>query len=880
MIFNPLFFDQETKQLHQFKSGSMNGNYLFQDIIKVELANQNEQFFHSPGILQKLIGDINNLVMLNTKGNESNSDICEEPNNETGLINHVFQNQTDISNKINHSFSFALSAPVDQTIKLAENTLNFLQEEFDITITQELSGGVKGSINKLTNIEAQRYIIQKVNKGENLSIKIHSPKENESYHINFSSSAEKQSFHNSENTGQNYLITFFSGELNSQSLHNDKNVEIQLKDLPFNNLPIQKSTLIPVNISNNYQLTEKTLNGVEADNKFITNEKVKPALYIENISAKDEPAEEKTKRNTQQQTPKEIIKITEESARAGGDIYPKLENAPLKKSIVEGETKESHLPDEHEKIIMPHGRKVQEIMMQMETDSANSEVKSPAEKVILEEIDKQKTTTTPGESAEKSLIKINPEIRAKKDEDNNSSRNTNTIELKPSQNINAPQNHRDAYSKKIDSVRNISESKDKHPGDSTNGNRDSLKNEILVEITGRGNYLINTKPGKLIDNFISEIQKIAQNGDSTKLSSVNNILPHNYTSIMSGNDIEYIIARHKPNYIENIPGKSKEEINLTGHTNVSSSNEVTNKEFAAQHELKNPFLRQENPKQNDTEYKLSDKPKENITQILDETDKSANRITHAAFKNIYIKEKDLPEEIIKEDFSNDSENEIRSEEHTYDGRKLNAAAEENKTENENQKKNREILKDIKGGNDLSRREENNLNSRNEHNPQHTVIHKEHKIEGSQNFTDEFIKIRGGARHQPELNKKLTEEISELVISDKKDKAIINLEPASLGKIKIAIEIIDNKLQAVLEVDNKAAKEILQNQSDLLRTSLNETGIQLSSLNIHLANNEQKNNRAARERKKEAASVKVDVKNGMAEENKIKSFGYNTYEFIA
>ena len=162
-------------------------------------------------------------------------------------------------------------------------------------------------------------------------------------------------------------------------------------------------------------------------------------------------------------------------------------------------------------------------------------------------------------------------------------------------------------------------------------------------------------------------------------------------------------------------------------------------------------------------------------------------------------------------------------------------------------------------------------------PNQTII-KEADPNPSTNFITAKVNIK--EQFQPELNSKLLHEISEMVISDKKDKVIINLEPASLGKIKIAIEIIENKINAQLKVENHAAKEMLQNQTEFLKDSLSQNGLQLNSLNISLQNSESKNGKAEREKRKETNTEKVEIKEKPANAISSKTMGYNTYEFIA
>lgn len=167
----------------------------------------------------------------------------------------------------------------------------------------------------------------------------------------------------------------------------------------------------------------------------------------------------------------------------------------------------------------------------------------------------------------------------------------------------------------------------------------------------------------------------------------------------------------------------------------------------------------------------------------------------------------------------------------------------------------------------------------DNNPQHVLHQKDINLQ-RQMLETQVVRVNPQVKEQPKLNSKLFDEINELIISDKKDQAIINLEPATLGKIKIALEVIENKINARLEVENQAAKEMLQNQVEYLRENTNNSGIQLSSISISLQNNDQKNHKANREKRKENNVNKTVVSEKEGKETNVKSLGYNTYEFLA
>ena len=129
---------------------------------------------------------------------------------------------------------------------------------------------------------------------------------------------------------------------------------------------------------------------------------------------------------------------------------------------------------------------------------------------------------------------------------------------------------------------------------------------------------------------------------------------------------------------------------------------------------------------------------------------------------------------------------------------------------------------------------------------------------------------------------IVKEISNLA-SDKDQKNIVlKLVPETLGKVKILLDITNNIIHAHAEVENEAAKSLMQNNLESLKQALSQQGMQLNSLNISLSNHqEQKSNRSYLLKKKfiyaESQIGEIDEKENT---NVSKHYGYNTYEFLA
>ena len=126
---------------------------------------------------------------------------------------------------------------------------------------------------------------------------------------------------------------------------------------------------------------------------------------------------------------------------------------------------------------------------------------------------------------------------------------------------------------------------------------------------------------------------------------------------------------------------------------------------------------------------------------------------------------------------------------------------------------------------------------------------------------------------------LPNEISHLALSSGTKSIVLNLDPDTLGKVKIVLDLTDKSVHANIQVDNEGARQAVQNNINDLKQSLNLNGFQLSSLNISLSNNEDKTNKSFLQKKKSTYNQynsKIDET-----ENSIssKSMGYNTYDYL-
>ncbi|MGE5497903.1 MAG: flagellar hook-length control protein FliK, partial [Syntrophothermus sp.] len=121
------------------------------------------------------------------------------------------------------------------------------------------------------------------------------------------------------------------------------------------------------------------------------------------------------------------------------------------------------------------------------------------------------------------------------------------------------------------------------------------------------------------------------------------------------------------------------------------------------------------------------------------------------------------------------------------------------------------------------------------------------------------------------------EISKFIEKNEGHSLTIKIDPESLGSVKIALDVVDKLVRANIEVENEAAKKMVESNLNQLYSSLSQSGIQLNSLNISLANQEGKQHKNFSGRKK---SINSDAETDYEQSNvgDAKQMGYNTYEY--
>jgi hypothetical protein len=86
-------------------------------------------------------------------------------------------------------------------------------------------------------------------------------------------------------------------------------------------------------------------------------------------------------------------------------------------------------------------------------------------------------------------------------------------------------------------------------------------------------------------------------------------------------------------------------------------------------------------------------------------------------------------------------------------------------------------------------------------------------------------------------------VLEFMRNDGINEARIVVEPPALGRVDVSLQASGSGVEAVFKVDNEALKQILQQQLDLLKTSLEAQGIHVSNLAVDIKNREDQKGRS-------------------------------------
>jgi hypothetical protein len=123
------------------------------------------------------------------------------------------------------------------------------------------------------------------------------------------------------------------------------------------------------------------------------------------------------------------------------------------------------------------------------------------------------------------------------------------------------------------------------------------------------------------------------------------------------------------------------------------------------------------------------------------------------------------------------------------------------------------------------------------------------------------------------------EFSKVIQQNEKQSLTFQLTPDNLGKVKLVVDLVQNQINTRIVVENSQIKQFIQSNVDQLKQSLSSSGIDLNSVNISLADHEQKSNKSFSPRKKINGKLESINPTDNQQELAKKTMGYNTYEYL-
>jgi len=129
------------------------------------------------------------------------------------------------------------------------------------------------------------------------------------------------------------------------------------------------------------------------------------------------------------------------------------------------------------------------------------------------------------------------------------------------------------------------------------------------------------------------------------------------------------------------------------------------------------------------------------------------------------------------------------------------------------------------------------------------------------------------------NTEVVKEITKFILKKESSSVTLNLEPETFGKVKVTLDIIDNSAKVIVEVENEIIKKMIENNVSQLFQSLSQNGLALTSMQVSTSGGEPKQAKNQSGSKKKF-SLENEVTATEEDKSKIKSYGYNTYEFLA
>jgi|GEM_PF-5064963 len=856
MIFNPLFIDTEAKQIHHIGFGNSSNSYLFRDIIKVAKNNQLARSFNSNEILDAILKDVETLSKANYSANTNVDQQLYLILSELNVSNTFSQlSEMDLTNNIFDESSFVI-ATSEEVIEIIGNALNNLLKEFNVTIEQPVNNNNKTSnIGNSDTTELLSFIKNQLENNQSVTIQIHQDSPGNYYSLTISNMKQENNEIPISNEDESiYVISLKKTDGSNSSQQPNKisqNIENRINNSTVDSKETTSSGYNQTKNSQNVHVNDSTTLSKESHGdqlKATPNNETNNADKILDTHNKDNSSTQVNTSNNsvQHESPFRVINFSKHFYERGS--IP-LEGDPSKKNDLQNPSSLLN-------------KTMHEI--NNEKDSVNNSVHTKvtqAEKLIQ------------NISQRESIVQNSIKYSIEKSNDVSSEMGNKSEPLNSESDL------------PLLSVREKAV-----PKFSLNNSRES---ETSIDTSEQEEYLTNNK-------------EKTESNSPTHTSTNNNNTKVEDKNVNETKQVEYLKGiEDKKEVIQNNPVVQNRELNsnenspIIIHISQKPGNSINHESNLQLNDFVNQAQRitSSNTVESSIDifnnYKMpiriidiEQKTKTNLESASPSSERLTNKLENlnSAVRITYHKLN------VSGQFANSGQNSSSDSQTSNENNEQKIVHESGNFEKANKNLTQEVNREIAKSTEEAEKTNKQSNKESDisksegiekagNNASH-VLTKDIKVEQSQSLQANQVKVRTKELIQPELNSKIVEEISELVISEKKDKAVIYLEPADMGKIKVALEIIENKLTARLEVETNSAKEMLHNQVEYLRDSLSNNGIQLSSLSISLYSSEQKNSKSLRDKRKDSSIKDIDTKENIQKEKQAKSLGYNTYEFIA
>ncbi len=124
---------------------------------------------------------------------------------------------------------------------------------------------------------------------------------------------------------------------------------------------------------------------------------------------------------------------------------------------------------------------------------------------------------------------------------------------------------------------------------------------------------------------------------------------------------------------------------------------------------------------------------------------------------------------------------------------------------------------------------------------------------------------------------LIKELSNFIERREAGTMTFKVEPGNLGQVKISLSVVEDVLTAMMEVETQEVKALVENNMNQLYQNLSQAGIQAAAVKVTISYNENKNQKSAGQTKNKENGKRFN--NSEEEELKVKTMGYNTYEYL-